>query len=151
MATLSYAAVTLSLLSDIVGRELFGQGIWGAERFAVYAAIIAAFLGLSLASADDLLIRPRFLDAIVPQRFNVAVNRASDAVSALIYMSLGGLAIGYVMGSYARGDITPVLDWPLWPLQLVLPYSFLSAGGRHLLYSVQPDLKQAKIYNEIPE
>ena len=37
-------AATLSLLADVVGREFLQQGVWGAPRFAVDAAIIAVFL-----------------------------------------------------------------------------------------------------------
>jgi len=29
----------------------------------------------------------------------------------------------------------------IWPLQLVLPYAFGSAGVKHLIYGLRPDLK----------
>jgi hypothetical protein len=39
------------------------------------------------------------------------------------------------------GDRAPVLYFVVWPLQLVIPYAFASAGLKHLAYALQPDLK----------
>ena len=33
---------------------------------------------------------------------------------------------------------------PLWPVQLILPYCFASAGLRYLLFAFFPDLRPAE-------
>ncbi|GLQ07135.1 hypothetical protein GCM10007924_23560 [Sneathiella chinensis] len=142
MTVIAYAVTALSLLADILGRELFSQGIDGAPRFAVYAAIIAGFLGMSLAAEDDSHIRPQVFDYLVPPLFEKMFSRLADAVSALIYGGLGYLAVGFVRVTYENGDIAPVLDWPIWPVQLVLPYTFFSISLRYLVITVAPSLKR---------
>lgn len=143
ITTLAYSATALSLLVDVFSREVLGQGVWGAPRFAVYTAIVAGFLGMSLAAAENNQIRPQILDAIIPVRFDVYVNRLADLISAIVYLFLTYLAIGFVISSYENNDIAAVLDWQLWPIQLVLPYSFCAVGFRYILYTVSPSLKMA--------
>ena len=48
VAALAYATVALLLMGDVLGREFFGEGIFGAPKMAVYAAIVAGFLGLGI-------------------------------------------------------------------------------------------------------
>jgi TRAP-type C4-dicarboxylate transport system permease small subunit len=147
--TLAYAATALSLLGDVVGRELFSEGIWGAPRFAVYAAIVAGFLGMSLAAADGAHIRPQLLDFVVPSMFDQLANRIADLVSCGIYFVLGYLSVSFVWVSYENADITPVLDWQLWPIQLILPYTFFSVSFRYLVYVIQPNIKTSNTLVEV--
>ncbi|MBL4907174.1 MAG: TRAP transporter small permease [Sneathiella sp.] len=141
VTTLAYGAATISLLADIIGREVFQHGIWGAPRFAVYAAIIAGFLGMALAAADNSLIRPRLLDFVIPPEMEEGINRLADLVSAILYGGLFYLAVLFVWETYDNGDVAPVLDWPLWPIQLILPYTFLSVSLRYFAHAVLPLLK----------
>ncbi len=139
----AYLAATVSLLADVAGREFLQQGVWGAPRFAVYAAIIAGFLGMSLAASDDSQIRPQVFDALFPKRFDPFLNRLADFVSALMYGGLTILAAQFVSASYQNLEIAPVLEWPLWPIQLVLPYAFASVMVRYGCYSIFPSSKRA--------
>ena len=138
VTVVAYIATTLSLLADVLGREILGQGVWGAPRFAVYAAIIAGFLGMSLAAADGRHVRPQFLDFLIPPPFDPYMNRLADILSAFLYGSLGVLAWGFVSVSLENGDTAPVLDWTLWPIQLVLPYTFFSVSFRYLMNAAWP-------------
>jgi len=144
VTVLAYGAAALSLLSDIIGREVFEQGIWGAQRFAVYAAIVAGFLGMVLAAAENSLIRPQMLDFVIPVEMEDGFNRVSDLVSALLYGGLAYLSVNFVWETFINGDTAPVLDWPLWPIQLILPYAFLSVSLRFSLQSFDPSLKLNK-------
>ncbi|WP_169569242.1 TRAP transporter small permease [Sneathiella limimaris] len=142
IATFAYGAATLSLVIDITGRELIGSGVWGAPRFAVYAAISAGFLGMSLSSASGEQIRPQLLDKVVSVRFSWAVDRMSDFVAALLYGALGVLAISFVQSTYLNGETAAVLEWPLWPIQLVLPYSFFALTLRYVIFACYPSDKE---------
>lgn len=137
----AYIATTVSLLADVLGREIFGHGVWGAPRFAVYAAIIAGFLGMSLAAADGRHVRPQFLDFLIPTPFDPYMNRLADVLSAFLYGGLGVLAWGFVKVSIENGDTAPVLDWVLWPIQLILPYTFFSVALRYLVNAIFPQSK----------
>ena len=54
LATAAYAAVAGLLMTDVIGRELFQTSFLGAEQLAVFGAIIAGFLGLTLATSDNI-------------------------------------------------------------------------------------------------
>ncbi len=140
---LAYSATTLSLLGDVIGRELFETGIWGAQRFAVYAAIVAGFLGMSLAAAEGEHIRPQIFDAVFPEKLNKTVNRIADFLSFVVYILLAFLAVKFVLSSYENSEIAAVLDWPLWPIQLILPYAFFAVSCRYFLFAFSPSLKSA--------
>ncbi|WP_025899109.1 TRAP transporter small permease [Sneathiella glossodoripedis] len=142
LTMVAYGATAISLLGDVVGRELFDTGIWGAQRFAVYAAIVAGFLGMSLAAAEGENIRPQILDSIIPRSMNAFVDRLADFVSSGIYLILFYLAVGFVQASYENEEIAAVLDWPLWPIQMILPYAFLAVGIRYFAFAISPEFKE---------
>ena len=39
------------------------------------------------------------------------------------------------------GDRAPVLYFFVWPLQLIIPYAFVSCGLKHLIFAIEPALK----------
>jgi len=148
ITVIAYAATAISLLADVIAREIFASGIWGAPRFAVYTAIVAGFLGMSLAAADGKHVRPQFLDLVIPPRFTPLIEKFGHMVSAAIYLSLAYFASQFVWVSYENGDTAPVLDWKLWPIQLILPYTFLSVAFRYGIVAFFPQSDAVKRYVE---
>lgn len=140
LATAAYAAVAGLLMTDVIGRELFQTSFLGAEQLAVFGAIIAGFLGLTLATSDNIHLRPEFMDFVF-RRYNALASRIGDLVSALFFLGACYIAWTFVDVSMQAGDRAPVLYFVVWPLQLVIPYAFASAGFKHLAYALQPDLK----------
>jgi TRAP-type C4-dicarboxylate transport system permease small subunit len=141
VAAIAYVIVTALLLGEIVAREVFLTAIWGSQKMAVFAAIIAAFLGLVLATADNVHLRPQFADRWIPQQFSGVADRLGDFISAAIFAAMGITASAYLYDTYANGDRAAVLYWPLWPIQLILPYAFYSCALRHLAFAIRPGLK----------
>lgn len=141
VAAISYGLVAALLIGEVIARELFGATVLGAGQIAVLATIVAAFLGLSLATAADRHLRTEALSRLLPARFDRAVGRVSDTVSAGIYFILASFAIQFVSETLIAGDRAAVLLFPLWPIQLVLPYAFLSCGIRHGLQAILPEIK----------
>lgn len=141
VATLAYAGVALLLIGDIVAREILGMPVLGAQTIAVLAAIVAGFLGLSLATASGSHLKPEFIDRLFPSSIDRYLDRASDLVSAALFFTIAWFAFRFVGESLAAGDRAAILFFPLWPIQLIMPYTFLSCATRHLLYGIDPDLK----------
>lgn len=140
IATAAYAVVAILLMIDVVGRELFATSFLGMQQIAVYGAIIAGFLGLTLATSDNAHLRPEFMDFVAGQH-DKAVQRFGDILSALFFFAACYVAFTFVLISMDAGDKAPVMYFLIWPLQLVLPYAFGSAGVKHLIYGLRPDLK----------
>ncbi|MDU9007094.1 TRAP transporter small permease [Sedimentitalea todarodis] len=143
VAAVAYMIVTMLLLAGILARELFSFSIWGVEKMAVFAAIYAAFLGLALASASNSHLRPQFTDGWWPERWRPAVARLGDLLSALLFLWLGVLAARYVIDTHANDARSMVIYWPLWAIQIVIPYACFSSALRHLAFALEPALKPA--------
>ena len=137
-AALAYAIVAGLLIADVVGRELFGHGVFGAQKMAVYAAVVAGFLGLCLATAANAQLRPSFLDHVLT---GPHVERVGDAFASAFYGAMAVIALMFIQQSMAFQDRAAVLYWLLWPIQIVIPYAFVSTGLRHGIFAVWPDLK----------
>ncbi len=140
-ATISYGVVATLLMVDVVGRELFGAAFLGLQQLSVYGAIIAGFLGLTLTTSDNGHLRPAFMDFLSGPRFDPLFQRIGDLVSAGFFLTGAYICWGFVQVSMALGDRAPVLYFVLWPLQLIIPYAFASAGLKHLIFGLRPDLK----------
>jgi len=144
VAALAYATVALLLMGDVLGREFFGEGIFGAPKMAVYAAIVAGFLGLALATGAGSHLRPAFLDGVFPDHFDQRIWQISNAISSIVYLALAWIAIEFVMSTRESGDRAAVLYWVLWPIQIVMPYAFFSCALRHALFAMAPSLRPAQ-------
>jgi len=141
LAATAYAFVACLLFSEIVAREIFSSTIWGSQKLAVFGAIFAGFLGFTLATAANSHLRPRFADSWLPAPWSQTINRTGDVISALIIGGLGIVSAFYLSDTIANADRIAVLYWPLWPLQIILPYSFFSCALRHMAFARWPDLK----------
>lgn len=140
-AMAAYTLVAALLIGDVLARELIGAPIMGSLSIAVLGAIVAGFLGLSLATAADAHLRPTVADNLVPAGLERLVERGSDLLAALFYLGIAIFAVRFVMESHAAGDRAAVLYFPLWPIQIVMPYAFLSCAVRHAAYAVDPGLR----------
>lgn len=147
VATAAYAVVAALLMIDIVGREVFGLAILGLQQVAVYAAIVAGFLGLTLATSDSAHLRPEFMDFVAGRRMERHVARLGDFISAFFFFAAAYVAWTFVAISMESGDRAPVLYFKIWPLQLVLPFAFASSAVKHLIFGLRPDLK---VYSDKP-
>lgn len=141
VAMLAYAGLAALLIADVLMREVFSIPILGAQSLAVLAAIVAGFLGLSLATARGMHLRPALFDNLLPSRFDRYVERGSDLVAAVFYILIAVFALRFIGESRAAGDRAAVLYFPLWPIQLVMPYAFMSCAIRHAAYALNPGFK----------
>lgn len=140
VATAAYAVVAGLLIVDVVGRELFQTSFLGAQQLAVYGAILAGFLGLTLATSDNAHLRPAFMDFVF-QRYEKTITRIGDGISAIFFLAAAYIAWTFVDVSMQAQDRAPVLYFVVWPLQLIIPYAFSSCGIKHLTYCLRPDVK----------
>ena len=140
-AAIAYVIVAALLIGDVVGREVLGKGIFGASKMAVFAAIVSGFLGLSLATAANVHIRPAFMDWVFRGRAEPWARRAGDAFAFVFFCVAGYFAILFVMQSYEFKEKAAVIYWQLWPIQLVIPYAFFSTALKHAIFAGWPALK----------
>ncbi len=133
-----FAGITGALFVDLLGRELLGRGVYGAQRFAVYCMIVAAFVGFALAVEWRAHLGIEVADKLVPARWNDAMQRIAELVSAAGCAFLGYWSWRFVADSYADQARGMGLEIVLWPVQSVLVWCFASSALRHLAYGVWP-------------
>ncbi|WP_319825412.1 TRAP transporter small permease [Thalassovita sp.] len=138
VAAAAYAVTCGLLLADVFAREFLSQALWGAQKMAVFGAIVAGILGLTIAVGRNAHLRASFADQLLPFAW---VDRAGDLVSAALFAGLCWYSIEFVGESLDFKDKAEVIGIPLWPIQLVFPYAFGTAALRHLIFFVNPATK----------
>lgn len=144
VAVAAFGLITVVLFSDVVGREIFGQGLFWAQRAAVYAATTAGLLGFALCVATGGHLRPSSFDKFFPPTMSGPMNRVADIISAAICLFLAFYSAQFVFNSWQLGERGQAIPMVLWPVQLILPYCFLSATLRYLLFAAFPALRPAE-------
>jgi C4-dicarboxylate transporter DctQ subunit len=138
---ISFIIMTIALLADVVGREVFSRGIFGALAFAVFFMVYATFSGLPLATNNGSHLRPRILDKLIPKVLEPVVKRISNIISAVILGYLAFVSIGFIKESILYEDRSIELDWLVWPVQVAIPMGLGIAALMYLLYCIFPDLE----------
>jgi TRAP-type C4-dicarboxylate transport system permease small subunit len=136
--------VATSLFADVVAREVFGFGLFGAQKFAVYNNAIAGLLGFAVVVHSGGHLRISLVDRLFPDAWQGPMTRIGDVVSAAICIVLGTYAVAYVRSSARLGETDLLFYAKLWPFQLVLPYIFLASAVRYLSFALFPRLRPAE-------
>ena len=141
VATVFYAALALLLLADVLGREFFDQGIFGAQRVAVYCTIVAGNFGLALAAAAGAHIRPRVADNWLPAAWNAPLDRIADVITGTVFVVVSFFATKLVQESFAFETVSPVIDWEIWPIQAMIPLGYIMAALHYFVFAAYPALR----------
>ena len=144
LAVAAFAGVALALTADVIGREIFGNGIYGAQKFAVYCTAVAGMTGFALVVAKGGHLRPKFFDRIVPKRYDAQANRLSDLTAAGICVFLGVYALQFVISSYTLQERGLGLNILVWPIQSIIPYVMFSSALRYFLFALLPAHRPAE-------
>jgi TRAP-type C4-dicarboxylate transport system permease small subunit len=141
IASTAFAVITAAVFFDLVGREFFGKGLYGAQRVAVYCMVWAAMLGFALAVAWGAHLRIGGIERLVPKAWNAATDRIADLASCGACLFLAYWSYVFVAVAYEQKARGMAFDFPLWPIQAVILWCFASGALRYLLYAVFPTLR----------
>jgi TRAP-type C4-dicarboxylate transport system permease small subunit len=153
VAVVSFGFIAVILVLDVLGREFVGPflrllglepgatGIFASQKVSVFALVIGSFAGIGIATAAGAHIVPAFASGWVPAQWQRIYDRAADLFTGLFLLGVVWFGLKFVGSSFKTDLRAPVLDWPVWPIQLAIPLGFLSAAGRYFLYAAWPALK----------
>jgi TRAP-type C4-dicarboxylate transport system permease small subunit len=141
ICVVAFSLTASALMADVLAREFFGNGIFGAQRFAVWTTAIAGLLGFALVTAERGHLRPTFTDRLVPRALEPFMDRLGELVSAAICAFLGWYAIGFVQSSMQLGERGMAIPIKVWPIQTVLIWMFFSSAFRHATFAIWPALR----------
>ena len=141
VAGISLMVISLLVFADIVFREGFDKSLPWASRTAVYLMVLAGFIGSSLTSLSGGHLRAELADRLWSTRLQPFYIVAQNLIQTLFCLVFFYFSVLYVMESRELGDNEVVLNVPLWYLQLVIPYTFLSIGLKHAVFALAPALR----------
>ena len=144
VCVIAFSGAAIALIAAVLGREFFGSGIFGAQRFAVWATAVAGLVGFALVTAEGGHLRPQFADGWLPKSLDPYMDRIGDLVSAAICIALGVYAVAFVQSSAELGERGMAIPIKVWPIQLILPWMFFSSALRHLVFAAWPPLRPAR-------
>lgn len=139
IAVVAFFCITGALFADLMGRELFGRGIFVAQRFAVYCMIVDAFFGFALAVGWRAHLGIEIAAKLTPRAWDAAMERLSDAVAATGCLFLAYWSWRFVAASYADASRGQALEILLWPVQALLIWCFCSSALRYAACAAFPD------------
>jgi len=139
LCTAAFAVLTLCVFSDVLLRELFGNGIHWAQRIALNANVLLVFAGIGIATSQDEHLRPRIFDHVLPTSWDSTLIRLQQLVMSIFCLSVMILACVVVYKTWQLAETDDVLGWPVWPLQSLIPIAFLLASIRHAYYFLRPE------------
>lgn len=155
LAVACFGFIAGILILDVLGREFLGPflrliglepgptGIFSSQKLSIFALVIGSFAGIGIATATGAHIVPGFAAGWVPAHWKPAFDRAADLLTGLFLVGVAWFGLKFVGSSFKTDLRAPVLDWPVWPIQLAIPLGFLSAAGRYFVYAAWPALKPA--------
>jgi TRAP-type C4-dicarboxylate transport system permease small subunit len=143
LGMLLLVGLSLFVILDVSSREFLNQGIPWAQKSAVYMMIWCGLLGAIKMSENASHIRPEIGDKLFKKR-PILFIRLQNLVTLLFCLIFFKASWEYVQTSYEYGDKSVALDIPLWVLQIIIPYCFLSMSVRHFNFLVFPN-KQLEV------
>ena len=137
----AFAVLVTVIFADVAWRRLSGSGLLWAREVGVFANIVLTILGIGIASADGAHLRPKFLDRLLPARWEPVLVRVQEGLTAVGFALLAWLALRVLGETIDLEERSIVLRWLLWPVQMVLPVAFLAGTLRHGLFAAWPTLR----------
>lgn len=138
-----FGIMTLALIADVGARLTLGHGVVGAAQLGLVGMLLTALFGIGLAADSGEHLRPRILDKYRPPSWEPGLARTGHALTAGFFALLAWIAGGVVVESYRLEDVTSLLRWPVWLLQLVFVAAFALNALRYGLFALRPGLAPA--------
>jgi TRAP-type C4-dicarboxylate transport system permease small subunit len=144
VAGIAILLLAILLLGEVFSREIFGSSLPWAQKLALHLMIYAGCLGVSLASSEGKQLRPELGDLILPKSMRPHIASLREACIAIFCLFYFYLSLSYVQQSREFGDVNVVTHIPLWVVQAILPFVFLSLGFKHSVFAFIPTLRPTK-------
>lgn len=130
--------LTLFVVLDVGSREIFKTGIPWAQKGAVYLMIWVGFLGAVIVTHKVEHLRPEIADKLWKGKLKGVYLRVNNFLIFCFTSSMFYYSLLYVTESRGFGDRNVVIDMPMWLLQAVIPYCFLSMSLRYAYFIFFP-------------
>ncbi|MBK5252924.1 MAG: TRAP transporter small permease subunit [Peptostreptococcaceae bacterium] len=142
---LSVLILSITLIASVLGRILFGKGIYAAEEIGQYCIYAITFIGLSYVVTTGKHINMLALFDMMPLKFR--------KIGALLISSITGITMGiltiisfqYVDTLKLMGKVSINLQVPVYLVVAVISCAFLFATFQYILIFIR-NLQSEDVY-----
>ena len=140
LCALGFVLMATALIMDLGARLTLGRGLVGAPQLGLVGMMVTALFALGLAADAGQHLRPRVLDPYRPPGWEPAMQRIGHLLTGAFFAFLAWLSVKVAWESYLLDDLTSLLRWPVWLLQMAFVLAFGCNAARHLLFGLRPEL-----------
>jgi C4-dicarboxylate transporter, DctQ subunit len=137
-ASILIFVLTVFVVLDVGVREILKEGLPWAQKGAVYMMIWAGFLGAVLITHKVEHLRPEVADKFWKGKLKPFYLRANNLLVFIFTAAMTYYSFKYVMESREFADRNVIIDMPMWVLQAIIPYCFLSMSLRYFYFIIFP-------------
>lgn len=136
----AFIAIAVVMIGDLIGREFFGYSFATSKRVALFLMFYIAFIGIPLATQQQQHLKISSIENFLPKRWTKCLFYLRHLITAGFTLTIMILTARYIFTGIALDERDALIGLPLWYIQFVIFYSFLSVSFRHILYIVTPTL-----------
>ena len=140
-ASMLVIVLTSFVVLDVGARELFKVGIPWAQKGVVYIMVWAGFLGAILITQKVEHLLPAVADKLWKGKLRSFYLRFHNLMVLGFTLTMAYYSYLYVLESKEFGDRNVIIDMPMWLMQAIIPYTFLSMSLRYLYFIFFPKEK----------
>jgi TRAP-type C4-dicarboxylate transport system permease small subunit len=142
LASIFVLFLTIFVIVDVGAREIFSSGIPWTQKSAVYLMIWTGFLGAVLVTQKAEHLRPEIADKIWKGKGAKFYLHVQNLIILIFCVLMAYNSFLYVAESREFADRNIILDIPMWWLQMIIPYAFISMSLRYLYFTFCPPVKK---------
>lgn len=125
-------AISLLIVGNVFSRQFFGSTWAFTQEIGGLLLILITFGGLSYAAELRRHINMSAVHDILPPKVQFILTRVIRAVTAVLMFVMAYISFRYAIQIYHSGDVTSVLQIPMFIPLMVIPLSFFLTGVRYI-------------------
>jgi len=129
---LSVFLMALILIANVLLR-FFNKSFHPAEELSQFLMFFVTFVGTSYAARTGLHIRMSLLNDVLKGAPRKALALFVSLTTALVLFYVAWLSWRYVDRVGAQNRVSPILQWPVYYVYLIMPLGFLLTGLQYVL------------------
>ena len=133
---LSVVLMALILIANVILR-FFNSSLAPTEELSQFLIFFITFLGVSYAARNGLHIRMSLLSDALKGKPQKALALVVSLTTALFMFYVAWLSWRYVQRVGVQHRVSPILQWQVYYIYLVMPFGFFLTGLQYLLTFVR--------------
>jgi len=125
MLVISLATMIILVVLQIVLRNALNSGIIGADSMIRHMVLWIGFIGAAIAARDDSHVRIDALSRMLGSGGKAVANVLVCTFSSAVCFFLTVAAWRFIAIEYQANDTLPLLNVPIWIMELVIPFGYL--------------------------